>query len=369
MPLWQIARDVRRRDACPAWLRDEHGRLWRGGVAKFFIDGVIDTGTGWLYEPDTLGDGTEPFWPDPERYAEAVKLFAQAGFQCVTHATGDRGVRAALDAYLAAGAPARRAPPDRAHRDAHRRRPRPLRARGRRGVDAAAAHAVAARRQQRLVGRTARYRSGPRVRFAPPICCAPAPGWRWAPTGRSPRTIPAWAWRGRGCGERRVTSTARVFEPDQRLSGLDTLHGYTTAAAATVGERDLGGRIIPGLRGDLTVFAEDPVDISADDLPAAAGAVDRGRRSRGSPRRRLATALPPACGWAAALVVPGLGDVDRVSTRRCPRAAVRRERARAACGGRGRVPRPASRTRCARSGAGACPAPPTRRSESSAPAD
>src|SRR5262249_11225686 len=42
------------------------------------------------------------FWPDPGRYARAVALFAGAGFQCVTHATGDRGVRAALDAYLAA---------------------------------------------------------------------------------------------------------------------------------------------------------------------------------------------------------------------------------------------------------------------------
>src|SRR5579875_2809090 len=85
-------------------LRDERGSLWRGGVAKFFIDGVIDTGTGWLYEPDTLGGGTAPFWPDPDRYAKAVRLFAQAGFQCATHATGDYGVRAALDAYRAAGA-------------------------------------------------------------------------------------------------------------------------------------------------------------------------------------------------------------------------------------------------------------------------
>ncbi len=35
----------------------EHGRRWRAGVAKFFIDGVIDSGTGWLVEPDTEGDG------------------------------------------------------------------------------------------------------------------------------------------------------------------------------------------------------------------------------------------------------------------------------------------------------------------------
>jgi len=79
--------------------RDEHGRRWRAGVAKFFIDGVIDSGTAWLYEPDSEGQGTAPFWPDPQRYREAVRLFSERGFQCVTHACGDRGVREALDAY------------------------------------------------------------------------------------------------------------------------------------------------------------------------------------------------------------------------------------------------------------------------------
>src|SRR5262249_2179190 len=84
--------------------RDAGGRRWRAGVAKFFIDGVIDAGTGWLYEPDTEGEGTLPFWPDPSHYRRAVAMFARAGFQCATHATGDRGVREALDAYREADA-------------------------------------------------------------------------------------------------------------------------------------------------------------------------------------------------------------------------------------------------------------------------
>ena len=50
-------------------LRDERGGLWRGGVAKFFADGVIDAGTAWLEAPDTHGEGLTPFWPDPERMA------------------------------------------------------------------------------------------------------------------------------------------------------------------------------------------------------------------------------------------------------------------------------------------------------------
>ena len=104
------------------------GALWRGGVAKFFIDGVIESGTAWLIEPDTKGMGTEPFWPDPARYQEAVRIFAEAGFQCATHAVGDMAVRCALDAYERAGAGRGHSPPHRAHRDPLRRGPAPIRA-------------------------------------------------------------------------------------------------------------------------------------------------------------------------------------------------------------------------------------------------
>ncbi|MER3437969.1 MAG: amidohydrolase [Chloroflexota bacterium] len=104
VPLWQKPEMTIEEMRAQLPLRNERGRLWRGGVAKFFIDGVTETGTAWLYEPDTLGEGTKPFWPDPDYYAQAVKLFAEAGFQCATHAVGDCAVRCALDAYRAAGA-------------------------------------------------------------------------------------------------------------------------------------------------------------------------------------------------------------------------------------------------------------------------
>ena len=73
-------------------------------MAKFFIDGVIDSGTGWLFEAGPNGEGTEPFWPDPARYAEVVAHCARAGLQCATHAIGDRAIAAALDAYRDADA-------------------------------------------------------------------------------------------------------------------------------------------------------------------------------------------------------------------------------------------------------------------------
>ncbi|MGH2618362.1 MAG: amidohydrolase, partial [Thermomicrobiales bacterium] len=103
VPLWQKpdTTTAEMRDQLP--FRDERGRHWRCGAAKFFIDGVIETGTAWLAEADSKGQGQHPFWPEPEHYAEAVALFAGAGFQCITHAVGDRAVQAALDAYEAAG--------------------------------------------------------------------------------------------------------------------------------------------------------------------------------------------------------------------------------------------------------------------------
>ena len=65
VPLWQHPEfsfdQMRAQLSC----RDERGGLWRGGVAKFFIDGVIESGTGSLIEPDTKGMGTSRSGPNP----------------------------------------------------------------------------------------------------------------------------------------------------------------------------------------------------------------------------------------------------------------------------------------------------------------
>jgi hypothetical protein len=246
-------------------LRDGHGSLWRGGVAKFFIDGVVDTGTGWLYEPDTEGDGTEPFWPDPERYAQAVALFAGAGFQCVTHATGDRGVRAALDAYLAADSPSRAL-----HRVEHVETlqdsdlPRfasegvaasmqPLHMQWRRGDQT---DSWAARLGPERTARAWRTRDLLAGGTLVPL------GSDWPVAQYDPRIGLAWARVRRTPGD----PDAPVFEPEQRLTGLESLDGYTVAAARVLGEDHLSGRIARGFRADLTAFAEDPVEVEADEL-------------------------------------------------------------------------------------------------------
>jgi predicted amidohydrolase YtcJ len=264
----------------PLWVKPEHdedtladllgrreatGRLWRGGVAKFFIDGVVETGTAWLEEPDSQGDGTAAFWPEPERYAATVARFADAGFQCATHAVGDRAVRAALDAYRAAGPPVRGR-----HRIEH------LETLGDETLDRIATERVAASMQPlhmqwrqpdgsddwalrlgpRRASRAFRTQDMLRTGALVPL------GSDWPVATYDPRYGMAWARLRRHPGRR----DDPPYEPEQRLTGLQALEGYTTAAAAVVGEQEVGGRIAPGRRGDLTAFASDPVDTPADDL-------------------------------------------------------------------------------------------------------
>jgi predicted amidohydrolase YtcJ len=273
--------DLVMRLVVPFWLRPESepaewdelvphrnvaGRRFRGGVAKFFIDGVIDAGTGWLYEPDTEGEGALPFWPDPGHYRAAVARFAGAGFRCATHATGDRGVREALDAYRAAGAA-----PGIRHRIEHIETLQPH------DLSRFAAEGVVASMQaqhmmwldpdrddnwSRRLGSERCGRAFP-IRSLRESGALVALGSDWPVAHYDPRVGLAAARLRRPPGER----DRRPYD-DQALDGLAALEGYTSGAAATVGDHERLGRVRAGFAADLTVFAEDPVACDPDDLPA-----------------------------------------------------------------------------------------------------
>ena len=68
-------------------------------TVKFFADGVIEAGTGFLLEPyeDAPHTCGLPNW-SAEGLKEAVRTFDADGFQIHIHAIGDAGVRIALDA-------------------------------------------------------------------------------------------------------------------------------------------------------------------------------------------------------------------------------------------------------------------------------
>jgi hypothetical protein len=78
---------------------DGAGRSLTARTVKFFADGVIEAGTGFLLEPYVDAPHTcgLPNWA-PDELADAVRVFDAAGFQIHIHAIGDGGVRMALDA-------------------------------------------------------------------------------------------------------------------------------------------------------------------------------------------------------------------------------------------------------------------------------
>ncbi|MBI5089665.1 MAG: amidohydrolase, partial [Actinobacteria bacterium] len=79
---------------------DEVASRWlTADTVKFFADGVIEAGTGFLLEPYEGMPGCcgLPNW-SPEGLQEAVRAFDADGFQIHVHAIGDGGVRMALDA-------------------------------------------------------------------------------------------------------------------------------------------------------------------------------------------------------------------------------------------------------------------------------
>jgi predicted amidohydrolase YtcJ len=249
---------------CP----DLRGRLWRTGTAKFFLDGVLDSGTAWLVDPGPDGVNAEPFWPDVGHYRDLVDRFTAAGFSCITHAVGDGAVRGALDAYAAAGPPSRGM-----HRIEHIETltdadlPRfaalgvaagmqPLHLEGldEPGVPSSWVDGLSEGRYERG------FRAGDLARAGVVV----ALGSDWMVADFDPRVGMAWAMLRRKPG-----APGHVpYLPEQALDGETVLRGYTVAAAEVAGTERTEGRLAAGMCADLTVLGADPLAVAPDDLPA-----------------------------------------------------------------------------------------------------
>jgi predicted amidohydrolase YtcJ len=249
--------------------RNRRGRLWRAGAIKFFLDGVVEAGTAWLFEPDASGAGTASFWPDLEAYREAVRVFDAAGFQCVTHAIGDRAVHEVLNAYRDAAA--ENGPRDRRHRIEH------LETLQDSDLERLVGEHVIASQQaihmqwisadgrdpwSRALGRE-RAARGFRLADLRRAGAVLPLGSDWPVAAYDPRLGMAWARLRRPPHHQRGAR----FNPGQELTGLEALEGYTTQAAVAAGEESVAGRIRVGYRADLTAFASDPVACEPDELP------------------------------------------------------------------------------------------------------
>src|SRR4029079_792052 len=85
----------------------------------------------------------------------------------------------------------------------------------------------------------------------------------WMVADYDPRYGMAWARLRRTPGHPERTP----YLPQQPLGAEQTLHGYTTHAARVNGDESVCGRLKPGLRADITAFAQDPVETDPDELP------------------------------------------------------------------------------------------------------
>ena len=242
------------------------GARWRGGSIKLYADGVIDTGTGWLYAPDTHDEGLEPFWVDQEALRQTVHEFTAAGFQIATHAIGDRAIGETISLYEAVGCRARNQP---VHRIEHLEclDPRDIARLGATGITASM---QLQHMQWRLPDGSDAWaeRLGPeraaQAWSAASVLRAGAPlalGSDWPIADLDARQGMAWAVLRRTPGDR----DGFVYEPHERLTAEQAIHGYTRAAAIAQGDDDLGV-IRAGARADLAVWADDPAAVTGDDL-------------------------------------------------------------------------------------------------------
>jgi predicted amidohydrolase YtcJ len=245
--------------------RDRSGRLWSAGGVKFMMDGVIDTGTAWLEEPDVHGANTEPMWPEPAHYARRARQFHDAGFRIATHAIGDRAVRNVLDTYaeLPGGSHGR-------HRIEHiETAPDSIVTRFR-------PEAVTASMQPIAMQWVEPDRSDPWSARLDPTRCDHA--WRVGDlSAQGARVVLGSDWPVAHFDPRLGLYAARMRRgPDatdprpvgatRALTGEEALAGYTINAAAAVGDGELCGMLRPGHAADLVMWEEDPVTCAPNAL-------------------------------------------------------------------------------------------------------
>ncbi|MBP2329217.1 putative amidohydrolase YtcJ [Kibdelosporangium banguiense] len=242
------------------------GRRWRVDGAKFMIDGTIDGGTAWLAEPDSEGECTAPLWPDPAEYTAAVNFLARRGVPTVTHAIGDAGIRYVLDTLAGLPRPSRTP-----HRIEHlETMPAELLPRFQ-ALDVTASmqpthctHYTCADQSDNWSRRLGSQRAGRafRCRDLRTHGARLTLGSDWPIAHFDPRSIIAAAQLRRPAQHADIDPVL----PDQGLTALMALEGYTTQAAAAAGLADCSGRIAPGFRADLAAFVLDPLSASPDEF-------------------------------------------------------------------------------------------------------
>lgn len=246
-----------------AAMQGRRGRRWQVRGIKLMMDGTIDNGTAWLFEPDTHGESLHPLWHEPEQLAAAMRFFHDRGIPTATHAIGDRAV--SFVAKTIGGLPQNGT----VHRIEHIESiPDAVL---RQIIDAGASTSLQpthctlyskadhSDNWSRRLGAD-RANHAWRTRDLRDAGAVVALGSDWPIAPFDPRAIIASAQTRRPAGRPDVTPV----QPQQALTARAALEGYTSQYWRSVGEA--GGLIEPGARADLTVFADNPLTTAPDDF-------------------------------------------------------------------------------------------------------
>ena len=251
---------------------------FRATTVKLMLDGVCETFTAAMSAPylDRHGHPTGhqgTLFIDPEVLGEATQRLGAAGFQLHFHAIGDHAVSTALDVIEALPAAQRQAA---RHHLAHLQfiAPRDM---GRFSALGAVANfqplwATADPQMEELtipfVGaeRSAwQYQIGSLVRQGTRI----AFGSDWPVSSADPlqeihvavnRVLSA------SLGRRGEPECTDPFQPEQAISLADAIDGFTSGVAWVNHEEDVAGRLLPGMRADVTVLDQDLFAIPAREI-------------------------------------------------------------------------------------------------------
>ena len=251
---------------------------FRATTVKLMLDGVCETFTAAMSAPYLDGHGHPTghqgtLFIDPEILGEATQRLGAAGFQLHFHAIGDHAVSTALDVIEALPAAQRQAA---RHHLAHLQfiAPRDM---GRFSALGAVANfqplwATADPQMEELtipfVGaeRSAwQYQIGSLVRQGTRI----AFGSDWPVSSADPlQEIHVAVNRvlSERLGRRGEPECTDPFQPEQAISLQDAIDAFTAGVAWVNHSEDVAGRLLPGMRADVTVLDQDLFAIPARDI-------------------------------------------------------------------------------------------------------
>ncbi len=244
-------------------LQGAHGRRWHVRGVKLMIDGTIDNGTAWLYEPDAEGESTASLYLNPEQYVQNLRSLNEAGVATTTHAIGDQGIGYVISAIADLPENGLR------HRIEHLEEINDEDFARLKDSGATISmqpthctHFVRADGTDSWSRRLGEHRSSFafRLRDVKDAGLVLALGSDWPIAPFDPRLIMADAQTRR---RTEVPGSDSAY-PRHKLSALEALEGYTVNVHESSGA--VGGRIEVGLPADLSIFAADPLAVSPEDL-------------------------------------------------------------------------------------------------------